>query len=138
IQPPGHPGAARLIVPCLAGHRAATCSLPALAEEDFGVSRDDGAKVGWIPVLPMFLPSELLEPDKALLKVRDVQNGSHVVDDHWCLRTLIALPNGSRLSSGRKVRRRTTGILPYLRAPVSFKRLLGSRSDGRPDQGDEG
>src|SRR6266516_165783 len=119
MQPPGHPGAARLIVPGLARHRAATCSLPALTEQDFGVSRDDGAEVGWIPVLPMFLPSELLEPGKALLKVRDVQDGSHVMDDHWCLWTLIAPPNGVPISCGAKLSLPQTQFYPRWRAPTA-------------------
>jgi hypothetical protein len=53
-----------------------------------------------------------------------------------------AQPNGSRLSCGRNARgrkvvverrvvarRRGNATLPYLRAPGSFKRLLGGRTD---------
>ena len=61
-----------------------------------------------------------------------------------CMVPPCALPNGSRLSCGRNVCRRKVAerhtssvwqgntILPYLRAPVSFKRLLGRALPPRP------
>src|SRR6476646_8473699 len=74
IKPPCHPRAAGLIVPGLAWHRSAACALPALAEKDFGRAGDDRAEGWWMPMVPMLFPSEPLEPGKALLQARDVQN----------------------------------------------------------------
>ena len=65
---------------------------------------------------------------------------ARIADPTRCLcMILVVLPNDLRLSCGRKRRgrdsaqppdavgRRTNGILPYLRAPASSKRLLGGR-----------
>src|SRR5258706_13549497 len=61
---------------------AAHSSSLAPTREDLRAAGDDGPNVWWIPMLPVFLPSELLEPHEALFKARQIQDRSDVLDVH--------------------------------------------------------